>query len=135
MFYDESYYELAVSVNPFCVRDEKRKMMVFSDWGECYLYTLKRIKELFPRGCIDVPLLIMELTKSSMFTSKRFFKRFKYTETKREMCFIPFGDNEDVNTQKNMIKGLFCDLHSMSGTILSFDYFNYAWDKFINSDV
>lgn len=117
--------EIMKRLNPFGIKDETDEFMVFSDYGKCYLYVLKKAKEMFPRGFIDVPLLISYLTHCSIGEAEKLSSKFTLISLENDIYLAPWSENPKVE-----IDMLMRSLHTLSDTQFSVDYFNWAWYEF-----
>ena len=52
--------------NPLLLRDEAGGYLLFETWGRMYVWVLERMLSLFPRGNVDLRLLMHELTGLDM---------------------------------------------------------------------
>lgn len=119
---------LMKKLNPFIMRDERLEPFWFEDYGKCYLATLSFIKERYPRGFIDVPLLLHQLTQYSLSETERMVQEMNFIQTDRGIYLLGWEDKE--NNPKRKAELLLRSLHQLSETTFSVDFFNWAWGEF-----
>lgn len=123
----KSFEDLIKRFNPFGIKDEVGNSMVFEDYGEVYKYTISYLREHFPKGFIDVPLMLHQLTKVPLTDAQRFARNFKYISLNLDTWLIEW-DCEELNP-KYKCELLMRALHTLSETKFSPDYFNWAWEQ------
>lgn len=126
----DGFEDLVKRLNPFGIRNIHGEPMAFSDYGECYLYVLKKLHEMFPRGFIDVPLFLQSITQVPFATAKMFADKFPFLKTENDMYVCAWSEPD--SNPKYKAEMLMRALHTLSETNFSYDFFNYAWDKFMN---
>lgn len=121
--------EFINKINPFLIRDDTGNLLVFKDYGECYLYTLKFLRDKFKRGFIDVPLAVYLLTRVSPNDARRIAKKLPFLILASEIYLCPWEDKK--SNPKFKAEQIMRALHSLSDTKFSTDFFNWAWDEFM----
>lgn len=114
--------------NPFFIK-EGNEIKHFNDYGEVYLYMLRLIRQHFPRGFVDVPLLLHIATGQPLSVCETFAKKSKFITTTCGgiVTFEPTKGTLPKGKYENLMRAL----HALSNTQFSQDYFNDAWSKFI----
>lgn len=128
----KNFEDLIKRLNPFGFRQENGDSMTFADYGKLYLYTLKRLKSAFPKGYIDLPLFLHDMTKCPLSTAVRFVNKFTLITTDRGVCLCPWEDEK--SNPKYTAEMIMRSLHTLSETKFSTDYYNWAWDKFVSPE-
>lgn len=131
----KNFEELIKKYNPFGIKDDAGECMLFEDYGKAYAHVLKILIKQYPKGYIDISLLLHGLTHQPLAAcinaiSKRAFIR--------ELGENPLGGTdylcapEDGVFPKERIERLFKAFHTISETQFAQGYFNVAWDEVLN---
>lgn len=114
--------------NPFFIKEDNQ-IKRFDNYGEIYLYMLRLIHKHFPRGFIDVPLLMHIATGMPLAVCERQIKRssFLVTTCGGIMTCEPANGLPPKGKYENLMRSL----HTLSQSNFSQDYFNDAWYKFL----
>lgn len=130
-----NFEDLIKKYNPFGIKDEKGESMLFENYTHVYKHTLDVISSEFPRGYIDLALLLNKLTQQPFSVCKMFVKKKSFVRN--------FGSNmmfddyvlictpENGIFPKEKIEALFKALHTLSETQFALGHFNVAWDDYI----
>lgn len=114
--------------NPFFIK-ENNEIKHFANYGEVYLYMLRLIRQHFPRGFVDVPLLMHKATGQPLAVCVTFAKKSKFITTTIG-GIITFEPTKGT-LPKEKYEKLMRAFHALSNTQFSQDYFNDAWSKFL----
>lgn len=123
-----NFEDLIKRLNPFGIKDEKGETMAFADYGKCYLHTLLKLRQMFPRGFIDMPLFLCSLTGIPLPDARRFAKKLPFVRLDREIYLCPWED--EASNPRYKAELIMRALHSLSETTFSPDFFGWAWEEF-----
>lgn len=124
----DSLETLVKKHNPFFAKEEN-EIQYFKDYGEAYLYALRHLHKLFPRGYIDMPLYLHVTTGQTLLVCEREVMKMKMLKTFNNGVVL--CEPIDGELPKMKYETIMRSLHSLSQTTFSQDYFNWAWDKFL----
>lgn len=129
--YECDYEDVIKRINPFGIREMtglgNYELIVFEDYGKCYLHTLKFLRTQFLKGFIDVPLALSMMTRVAVSETRTWLRKMMI-ETDHEIYLCPWEDDkEDVKKRAEM---LLRSIHVLTDTKFSTDYFNWAWYQF-----
>lgn len=130
-----NFEDLIKKYNPFGIKDEKGESMLFENYSEVYKYTLEVISREFPRGYIDLSILLNKLTQQPFSVCKMFVKKKAFLRNFGSNML--FDDYVLICTpgcgifEKEKIEALFKALHTLSETQFALGHFNVAWDDYI----
>lgn len=117
-----------MNFNPFFIK-EGNKIKHFNNYGEVYLYMLRLIRKHFPRGFVDVPLLMHIATGQPLAVCARFAKKSAFiTTTSGGILTLEAIKGELPKEKYEKVMRAF---HSLSQTNFSQDFFNDAWNTFL----
>lgn len=119
-------------VNPFGICDENGEPLIFADYARLYYFVLMFAKTRFPKGFIDIPLLLHQLIQISLPDARRLAKRLPFIKTECEIFLCGWEDKE--SNPKFQAEQLMRALHSLSDTKFSQDFFNWAWEQFAREE-
>lgn len=126
----ESFEEIMEQRNPFGFKDENGKVKLFDDYGKVYLYTVRKLKEKFPRGYIDLSLFINEMTGMPLEECESVVKRFS-VKGLEDVMFVPdIWDTKGMafsHTLMLIMKGLHCITETEFDTMM----FSRALHEFV----
>lgn len=128
----KNFEELIKKYNPFGVKNDAGECMLFEDYGKAYAHVLKVLKKEYPRGFIDISLLLHGLTHQPLGACINVIGKPAFI---RELGENPLGGTdylcapEDGVFPKESIERLFKAFHTISETQFAQGYFNVAWDE------
>lgn len=107
MPYDNDIIRHALSQsNPFILRNEFGRIMVFSSPKKAYLYVLTMLNDEFPLGFVDLAYFMLKYQRISPF---RVFQKLGM----KEYCYVRVWDTRNVDRLK-YLRLILCKLLSVS---------------------
>ena len=125
------YDDMLSRYNPFGFKSPDGASMAFKNYGEAYLFTLRKLVEEFPRGYIDLVLFIHKMTQIPIHDCSQVAKRFKNLKMSEGVITIKFW-LQDTNSKEEFQK-IMQSLHLLSDTPFNAPLYNHAWERFLNS--
>jgi hypothetical protein len=113
--------------NPFFAKDGN-EIKYFRDYGEAYLYAMRKLDEQFPRGYVDMALYLHSTTGQPLLACEREVKKMKMLKRHNDYIVL-LRDNRGEQT-KERYEAIIKSLHQLSQTTFSQDFFNWAWQEF-----
>lgn len=129
IFDAQTYKELLEKFNPFGFKEPDGRSSVFNNYGELYYHIMEKIVTTFPRGYIDIILLIMEEMKISINDAEKIFRKHFMRVFKTEYKLVELWNEDDKERDKFFRDLLFC-FHSYSGTKFNESYYRDALLKY-----
>lgn len=127
----ENFEDLIKRFNPFGFKDKNKESMMFKDYGAVYIYTMRKLYEEFPRGYIDVALFLHKMTLQPLAVTTMFCKKSTFVKCINKGVYLCEPDENGL-PPKGCYANLMKAFHTLSETNFSQDYFNDAWERFIN---
>lgn len=127
-FNPKNFEDLIMRFNPFGFKQTNGDTCAFKDYGEVYLYTLNTLYQMFPRGYVDIPLWLCEMTRMPLVECRRVVRTWRSMGIDREEITVALWD--DCPERNYTLEHLMRALHTISGTIFSSSYFADAMRKF-----
>lgn len=112
--------ELITKHNPFAIK-RRGQIKCFENYEDCYLFVFREIIRKYPRGFIDVPLLIHELTECKLGEAYSLVRKITPLLNNELYLYLDFRDFPESTFRQ--LSNLFRALHTISET--SFD--ESAW--------
>lgn len=125
-----SFEDLITRFNPFGFKEQDGTSMAFPNYGEVYLFTLRRLQSQFPRGFVDITLFIHQMSQMPMSDCKQVVKSFKTLGLNDGVMLIEYW-NPETNPKYEFEK-IMRAFHTLSETTFNKDYYNDAWNTFEN---
>ena len=80
--------------NPLLVRDEAGCYLLFETWGMMYVWVLERMMSLFPRGYVDMRLLLYELTGLDKDVCDGVVRMSRLPDARRGFVMVEWADGD-----------------------------------------
>ena len=128
----KDFEDLIKRLNPFGIRAENGEATTFEDYGKCYYFVLKFLREKFHKGFIDLPLALHLLTQIPIHDARRIAKKFPFVKMDNDIVMCAWEDKE--SNPKQAAEMILKSLHTLSETRFSNDFFNWAWDEFCKQE-
>lgn len=123
--------DLAVIIeehNPFFLKKAKGRICFFKDYSELYLYVLRKLREQYPKGYIEMALFLCDNCGTDIKYGTELVRGWKKTGYESDPILLEWnGDKATRNLQLRLI--MVC-LHTLSGTRFNQELFNIAIEKF-----
>lgn len=117
--------------NPFGIKGSAGNPLFFDDYEEVYSYVLKVVKDMFPRGYIDLVLLINILTHLNTNECYNVFRGMRglWGDQAERLIKINWQNAQDYNELREGLKILMRSLHVISETPFNDVMFEQAFQK------
>lgn len=124
----KDFADMIERFNPFGYKEKDGKVMIFKNYGEVYLYTLRQLQADFPRGYFDMVVFVSDHTGMPPEESRRFCRNFKSFGIDTGVMLVEYWeDNRRVYFE---LENIMRALHLISGTKFSSSYFYQAIGEF-----
>lgn len=114
--------ELITKHNPFAIK-RKGEIKYFDNYEDCYLFVFREIIRKYPRGFVDVSLLIHELTGCRLGEAYALVRKITPLLHNELYLYLDFWDFPDSTVKQ--LETLFRALHTISETSFNVK----AWRK------
>ena len=126
-----AFSEFIEQYNPFGVLDSNKEVMKFETTTDCYRYVIKEIIRLYPRGYIEIPLLIHELTGMPYRECRQFFNDtirgyYKVDEVELVELWELNDMTESGSTARKRLLHIIDSLHTISETCTNKESYYFA---------
>ena len=130
---DNQFFELMQEHNPFLLKDEKKKVMMFNDYGDAYCELLSRLYEQAPRGYIDLVLFLTTNQDMPLKYAEQFMEHFVdcgalKPELRVEAMVIV--NWKDMEGQMRILESLMIGFHWLTETTFNKAHFLHGITKF-----
>lgn len=103
----QAQYVLSI-VNPLALADSNRRLSVYSDAATCYSTAINYMFALFPKGYVDVPLLLIKVQAVRMSEAMEMCGRKQYASIHWK-CFDSISEERIKSILLVMLKRVKCD--------------------------
>lgn len=119
--------EFVEKYNPFGFKDDKGEIMLFSDYGKIYAYTLKKLYTECCNGYCDLGLFIHQQTGMPLGDCSRHVKI--WSRAKDDVLEIDWTSVQDTRSKLIEIINI---LHCISETKVNHNFLNLALGEFMD---
>lgn len=117
--------------NPFGVLDSNKEVMKFGTTTDCYRFVIRTIIRLYPRGYIEIPLLIHELTGMPYRECRQFFNdTIRRNCNVDEVMLVELWELNDMTdsgrTARKRLMRIIESLHEISETCTNKESYYFA---------
>lgn len=116
--------------NPFALKTQKGRFLVFEQYKDIYLYVLKEIRKYCKRGYIDYAVLLYHFTNmddnATMHYNDIAMKKYPLL---RESCIMV--DWNQLWNYQELFMTILKAMHEVTQSDFDFNHFEYAWDRFL----
>ena len=126
----KDFETLIMQHNPFAIKAMDGRIHFFATYSEVYLYVLNVLYMQYPRGYVDLILLVSDLTKLKASDCEQVFRDMRsiWGATPEKMIVYKW-DSTDRADHKGLEEIMKC-LHIISGTQFDEEAFAKAMDLF-----
>lgn len=130
IFEAKDFETLIMQHNPFAVKAMDGRIQFFTNYCEVYEYVLNILYCQYPRGYVDLVLLVSDLTRLKVGDCELVFRDMRsiWGETPERMIAYNW-DSTDRTDHKGLEEVMKC-LHIISGTQFDEEAFAQAMDQF-----
>ncbi len=114
--------------NPLLLRDEAGGYLLFETWGRMYVWVLERMLSLFPRGYVDLRLLMHELTGLDMEACDQVVRLSLLGTARRGFVMLHWQESDTERYRS--LELVMTLLHKVTQTRLDHTWFVQAVDTF-----
>lgn len=114
--------------NPFFLKKQNNRICFFKDYIELYLYVLRKLREQFPKGYIEMALFLCDNCGTGITYGHELVRGWKKSGYDSDPILIEW--NGDKTVRNLQLKLIMTCLHTLSGSRFDEALFKISIEKF-----